>query len=1117
MALDDEGENATPAAAVEPLSEADYQRIPALLEFITDRPYQYESHVEYIGLLHRGFLAHQQAGSEGPYPFLEDLRKGRQEMLERFPLKESMWLEWIADESSIARSAEEVMVVMELCARAVEEENASVALWRTYAQFLEVQYSETRKKRRTGFANQAEEVIRDLFTMELVMETYKLGAQATMHVISGSNLIWDRYRDLLMKDLEADPSSAKLEYIRSLYQARLQVPHATISDTFSAFSSFTTRYNNANYESIMVSTNKIYAAALEKYSQREMFELRLKRERDNIAEEWNIWEEYLKWETSQPNKKLDHEMACTLYERCLLRFGDQARVWEAYVFFVLEKVNTSSRTISVLTRATRHCPWSGTLWAQYIIALEKGAQPFDVVSDVKHRATKTGMLDLGGLEEVLKVNIAWCGFLKRRAFEQDASEDDFDMAEMGISEAVTETGKEDPEYRLQRIHINFCTLANKLQGARSIWTELAGPQANSYEFWLRYYQWELTHGEKETAGDVLKQALRVKTIDWPEKILETYRNHVEDYGNVQDVEWATIRYRKLSMDIQERRAREAQEAAAYQQVQYQEQQQQQEQEADAAQPEEEARGTLKRRRSILEADDAQQSKKPKPEVFIKDMPLAPALPSAASVAKRDRENTTVIVKNLPAGYPEVKVRQFFRECGTINSINIITEKDGRSATATVEFDTKEDVLAAQTKDGKSVEGRAIEVQIGTGSTLYVTNFPPSADEAYIRDLFKGIGEIVDVRFPSLKYNTHRRFCYVQFVSSEQAQKATELNGKQLGEKETLVAKISAPNQKVSRSGAVHEGRELFIRNIDFKANEKDLEELFTRYGKVEKVRMPQGPRKGSHKGFGFVSYGTREQADEAVALNGFLLKGRPLDVTIASANPGKHRPGNAVESSTRGSTPCSEANGDHNMDTPSPAAAAAAASGPGSPPPSFDDIKKKTLGIMNVADTVNDFKIRELFEKFGPLRKVTLRPDHQGAIVEYNSVADAGKATLALDGSELAGRRISIGSLPDLMKQKPEVKKTKGFAPAAKKEADGNSGSGKPAFFAAPTSVIRGVPPARGQKRRGGLGFSGSIARPKAPDGKSEGGGGDTEMGDGGDPGKPAKSNADFKAMFLRK
>lgn len=81
---------------------------------------------------------------------------------------------------------------------------------------------------------------------------------------------------------------------------------------------------------------------------------------------------------------------------------------------------------------------------------------------------------------------------------------------------------------------------------------------------------------------------------------------------------------------------------------------------------------------------------------------------------------------------------FGLKCGTINGLKIIIEKDGKSSTATVEFDTKEDVLAAQTRDGKYVEGRPIEVQIGTGSTLYVTNFPPSADEAYIRNLFKDV-------------------------------------------------------------------------------------------------------------------------------------------------------------------------------------------------------------------------------------------------------------------------------------------------------------------------------------------------------------------------------------------
>ena len=36
---------------------------------------------------------------------------------------------------------------------------------------------------------------------------------------------------------------------------------------------------------------------------------------------------------------------------------------------------------------------------------------------------------------------------------------------------------------------------------------------------------------------------------------------------------------------------------------------------------------------------------------------------------------------------------------------------------------------------KSFDGKEIEVQVGTGTTLYVTNFPPTADESHIRKLF----------------------------------------------------------------------------------------------------------------------------------------------------------------------------------------------------------------------------------------------------------------------------------------------------------------------------------------------------------------------------------------------
>ena len=39
----------------------------------------------------------------------------------------------------------------------------------------------------------------------------------------------------------------------------------------------------------------------------------------------------------------------------------------------------------------------------------------------------------------------------------------------------------------------------------------------------------------------------------------------------------------------------------------------------------------------------------------------------------------------------------YLKCGTINSLNIVDEKNGDSATATVEFEHKDDTLTAQTK------------------------------------------------------------------------------------------------------------------------------------------------------------------------------------------------------------------------------------------------------------------------------------------------------------------------------------------------------------------------------------------------------------------------------------
>jgi len=657
----------TPREAEEPLTEDDYKDIQKVLETVATQPYQYSGHVKYITLLRRAFLTAQGDRKS----LLHELHVARDHMISIFPMVENMWLDWIEDERSEAETFEERWKVMDLCTRAVTDQVASVKLFKAYADFVEAQHVYANS---TGKGKMVEEqlgALKELFQHEVVVDTYRQGADATINDIASSHLLWDKYRDLVLQDLAKDPTAEKVDHVYKMYRDRLRVPHATISHTFAAFSQFVTQYDNANYESIMVNYNKIYAAAFAKNSEREIYELPLKREVESSktpgAEEWRIWSEYLGWETSQPRKKVDERLASALYERCLLRFGEQAKVWEDYVFFLLEKgQNTMAKVVSVLQRATRHCPWSGALWAQYIVALEKGFKPFEEVAHAKHRATKTELLDLAGPAEVLTVNIAWCGFLKRRAFELDAAEEDHDMAEMGIGEAVTEVenGKfQDPDYRLHRIQINFYTAAKKLDTARSIWQELSKSKKTSYEFWQRYYNWEFGHGSKDLAAAVLKRALTVKTLDWPEKILDMWRTHVEDFGNPTDVEAMMVKHRRYLLEITEKR--EAERALALLQ---------QPPEPVAAEPispaeQSKSHGSGKRRRS--EAGDDPRPSPKKAKSAEESAPVAAvalanqAAPTAEQVAKRDRENTTIIVRNIPPNYPEVKVRQFFRDVSPI--------------------------------------------------------------------------------------------------------------------------------------------------------------------------------------------------------------------------------------------------------------------------------------------------------------------------------------------------------------------------------------------------------------------------------------------------------------------
>lgn len=189
--------------------------------------------------------------------------------------------------------------------------------------------------------------------------------------------------------------------------------------------------------------------------------------------------------------------------------------------------------------------------------------------------------------------------------------------------------------------------------------------------------------------------------------------------------------------------------------------------------------------------------------------------------------------------------------------------------------------------------------------------------------------------------------------------------------------------------------------------------------------------------------------------------------------------------------------------------------------PSRAEISARTIALLDLPDTVNDTRVRGLMTTYGSLSKLILRPDHQGAIIEFADAASAGKASLAIDGHEIApGRRLRVGTVSELLGAAAEKRSSKAAAalipqrqaPIKRPQATGRRGG-------------------LGARRHGvGLGFAktvhggDAVAAKPAPDTPpvnsiSQ----PPDMGDGAinrpataEAPAEAKSNADFKALFAK-
>ena len=79
---------------------------------------------------------------------------------------------------------------------------------------------------------------------------------------------------------------------------------------------------------------------------------------------------------------------------------------------------------------------------------------------------------------------------------------------------------------------------------------------------------------------------------------------------------------------------------------------------------------------------------------------------------------------------------------------------------------------------------------------------------------------------------------------------------------------------------------LYVGNIDYTATESELAEHFSSQGNVVSVNIPVNRYNGKTRGFGFVTFGSREEAEQAMSLHGTEFKGRQIQVNFAKERDG---------------------------------------------------------------------------------------------------------------------------------------------------------------------------------------------------------------------------------------
>ncbi|KFK36122.1 rna binding abscisic acid binding protein [Arabis alpina] len=176
--------------------------------------------------------------------------------------------------------------------------------------------------------------------------------------------------------------------------------------------------------------------------------------------------------------------------------------------------------------------------------------------------------------------------------------------------------------------------------------------------------------------------------------------------------------------------------------------------------------------------------------------------------------------------------------------------------------------------------------------LFVGSVPRTAIEEEVRPFFEQHGNVLEVALiKDKKTGQQQGCCFVKYTTSEDADRAIrELHNQITLPGGTGPVQVRYADGERERIGALE--FKLFVGSLNKQATEKEVEEIFLQFGRVEDVYLMRDEHKQS-RGCGFVKYSSKETAMAAInGLNGtYIMRGCNQPFIVRFADPKRPKPG----------------------------------------------------------------------------------------------------------------------------------------------------------------------------------------------------------------------------------